>query len=178
MIIAVIAACLILWQERSPKKDCKTSDPHFYPRGFAYDYFLLWLLRPNNEAFINGLISTEKPTNWARLSVILVYPWFELISGKWNGLWFLVVAGGLLAGKKLWQGTLGVMGISLVLYLGVVMAYYGVNTFFEIGWWLADDPLAHPLCARPDDRLMDSPRLAGLKMPLNLRPFDTFDLIF
>ena len=66
----------------------------------------------------------------------MVYPWFEAISGKWNGLWFFVVTGALLAGKKLWQGTLGVIGISLILYLGVVLAYYGVNTFFEIGWWL------------------------------------------
>jgi hypothetical protein len=91
---------------------------------------------PHNEAFINGLVSTDKPVNWTRLSVILVYPWFEAISGKWNGLWFILAAGGILAGKKLWQGTLGMIAISLVLYLGVVMAYYGVNTFFEIGWWL------------------------------------------
>ena len=83
-----------------------------------------------------GLTSTDKPTNWARLSVILVYPWFEFISGKWNGFWLLALGGILLAGKKLWQSTLGVIGLSLVLYLGVVMAYYAVNTFFEIGWWL------------------------------------------
>jgi 4-amino-4-deoxy-L-arabinose transferase-like glycosyltransferase len=135
MILAVIAACLILWQERVHKKNCKNLILTFILAASPMIIFSL-ALAPHNEAFINGLTSMEKPTNWARLSIILVYPWFEAISGKWNGLWFLVTSGVLLAGKKLWQGTLGVMGISLVLYLGVVLAYYGVNTFFEIGWWL------------------------------------------
>ncbi len=135
MIMAVIAACLVLWQERVHKKNCKNLILTFILAASPMIIFSL-ALAPHNEAFINGLTSMEKPTNWARLSIILVYPWFEAISGKWNGLWFLVVPCALLAGKKLWQGTLGVMGISLVLYLGVVMAYYGINTFFEIGWWL------------------------------------------
>jgi hypothetical protein len=71
------------------------------------------------------------------MAFILVYPWFEFISDKWNGLWILIFGGILLAGKKLWQSTLGVIGLSLVLYLGVVLAYYEVNTFFEIKWWLS-----------------------------------------
>ena len=52
--------------------------------------------------------------------------------------WFLAACFGgiLLAGKKLWQSTLGVIGLCLVLYFGIVMAYYAVNTFFEIGWWV------------------------------------------
>ena len=135
MIIAVIAACLILWQECSHKKDFKYLIGAFILAAMPMIIFSV-ALAPHNEAFINGLTSTEKPTNWARLSVILIYPWFEAISSKWNGLWFMIATGALLAGKKLWQGTLGAIGISLVLYLGVVMAYYGVNTFFEIGWWL------------------------------------------
>jgi hypothetical protein len=68
----------------------------------------------------------------------LVYPWFEFISGKWNGFWLLALAGALLAGKKLWRSTLGMIGSSLIAYLGVVMAYYAVNTYFEIGWWLSN----------------------------------------
>ena len=136
MIMAVIAACLVLWQEHVHKKNCKNLLACLFILAASPMIIFSAALAPHNEAFINGLASMEKPTNWARLSVILVYPWFELISGKWNGLWFLVVSGVLLAGKKLWQGTLGVIGISLVLYLGVVMAYYGINTFFEIGWWL------------------------------------------
>ena len=51
--------------------------------------------------------------------------------------WLLTLGGVLLAGKKLWQSTLGIIGLSLILYMGVVMAYYAVNTFFEIGWWLS-----------------------------------------
>ena len=163
----------VFWHER-PKKELKNLIFAFLLAALPTIIFS-FALAPNNEAFINGLTSTEKPTNWARLSIILVYPWFEFISGKWNGLWFLVVAGILLAGKKLWQGTLGVIGISLMLYLGVVMAYYAVNTFFEIGWWLSDDPLPHPLCTGTDDRLMDS--LPCDLSGLSLRPFDLFDFI-
>ena len=93
-------------------------------------------MAPKNEAFINGLSSTDKPTTWERLNFILIYPWFEFISGKWNGFWLLVLGGILLGGKKLWRSTLGIIGLSLILYLGVVLAYYAVNTFFEIQWWL------------------------------------------
>ena len=78
----------------------------------------------------------DKPINWTRLCVILVYPWFEFISGKWNGFWLLALGGVLLAGKRIWQSTLGTIGLSLIAYLTVVMAYYAVNTYFEIGWWL------------------------------------------
>ena len=136
LIAAGIAALLIFWHERSHKKELKDLILAFFIALLPTIIFTLFMA-PKNEAFINGLTSTEKPTNWARLSVILVYPWFEFISGKWNGFWLLALGGFLLAGKKLWQSTLGVIGLSLILYLGVVMAYYAVNTFFEISWWLS-----------------------------------------
>jgi hypothetical protein len=65
----------------------------------------------------------------------IVYPWFEFISGKWNGFWLLAL-GGILLAEKNYGINPGVIGLSMILYLGVVMAYYAVNTFFEIGWWL------------------------------------------
>jgi hypothetical protein len=136
LMAAAITALGLLWHERSHKKELKNLV-------FAFLIALLPTLifaiafAPKNEAFINGLASTDKPTNWARLSVICVYPWFECLSSKWNGFWLLAAGGMLLAGKRLWQSTLGVMAFSFILYLGVVMAYYAVNTFFEIGWWLS-----------------------------------------
>ena len=136
----LVATCIValgfFWHERSHKKELK-------PLILAFLIALLptiiftFFFAPKNEAFINGLVSTEKPTNWTRLNIILIYPWLEFISGKWNGFWLLALGGILLAGKKLWQSTLGLIGLSLVLYLGVVLAYYAVNTYFEIGWWLS-----------------------------------------
>jgi len=136
LIAAGIAALLIWWQERSRKKELKGLIGAFIIAALPTIIFTLFMAPPN-EAFINGLVSTDKPTDWARVSVILVYPWFEFISGKWNGYWLLALAGILWGGKKLWQSTPGLIGISLILYLGVVMAYYAVNTFFEIQWWLS-----------------------------------------
>ena len=136
MILAVIAAGLILWQERFHKKELKNMILAFIVAAMPAIIFSA-AFAPHNEAFINGLTSTEKPTNWARLRLILIYPWFEFISGKYNGFWLLMLGGILLGGKKLWQGKPGAIGASLILYMAVVMAYYGVNTFFEIGWWLS-----------------------------------------
>jgi len=136
LIAAGIAALLIFWHERSHKDELKNLIIAFFIALLPTIIFTLFMA-PKNEAFINGLTSTDKPTNWSRLMVIFAYPWFEFISGKWNGFWLLAGIGILLAGKKLWQSTLGVIGLSLVLYFGVVMAYYAVNTFFEISWWLS-----------------------------------------
>jgi len=135
-MLAGIAALLIFWHQRSHKNELKNLIFAFIIAALPTIIFTLFMA-PKNEAFINGLTSSVKPTTWARLSVIAIYPWIEFISGKWNGFWLLTFAGILLAGKKLWQSTLGVIGLSLILYLGVVMAYYAVNTFFEIGWWLS-----------------------------------------
>jgi len=136
LMAAGIAALLILWHERSHQKELKALIFAFLAAALPTVIFTLFIA-PKNEAFINGLASTDKPTNLARLTIIAVYPFFEFISGKWNGFWILALGGILLAGKRLWRSTLGVMGTSLVLYLGVVLAYYAVNTFFEISWWLS-----------------------------------------
>jgi len=136
LIAAMILALLIFWHEGSNKKELKLMAISFFIALLPTIIFTLWIA-PKNEAFINGLVSVEKPSNWGRLSVILIYPLFEFISWKWNGFWILTFLGAILAGRKLWQSTLGLIGLSLILYLAVVMAYYYVNTFFEIGWWLS-----------------------------------------
>ncbi len=91
---------------------------------------------PHNEAFINGFSSAAQPSDITRLQVIAVYPWFEMISGKWNGWWLLMIAGLVLSGKKSWQGKQMTVGIFVILYIGVILAYYWVNTFFPIVWWM------------------------------------------
>jgi len=136
LMLGGISALLILWHERSHKKELKNLIISFSLAALPTIIFTLFIA-PKNEAFINGLTSADKHSTWERLSVILAYPWYEMISGKWNGLWILILGGILLAGKKLWQSSLGIIALSIILYLGVVLAYYEVNTFFEIQWWLS-----------------------------------------
>lgn len=135
LMAAVIVALALLWHERSRPKGLKNLLLAFLCAALPTIIFSVFFA-PKNEAFINGLVSTDKPTHWDRVEVILAYPWLEFISGKWNCFWVLAFGGILLAGKRLWTSTLGMIGLSLVLYLGVVLAYYALNTYFEIIWWL------------------------------------------
>ncbi|MBI3602420.1 MAG: hypothetical protein HY209_05960 [Candidatus Omnitrophica bacterium] len=98
--------------------------------------FILWMVPPN-ETFINGLATISKPSTFLRLQYVLVYPWFEFISLKWNGLWILAVVGLMLAGGQAMKKPLNIIGLFVALYLAVLMAYYQINTFFEIGWWMS-----------------------------------------
>ena len=91
---------------------------------------------PDNEAFVNGLFSATQPSDLTRLQVIAIYPWFEMISAKWNGWWLLMIAGLVIAGKRSWQGKHLTVGFFVMIYLAVVLAYYWVNTFFPIAWWM------------------------------------------
>ncbi len=91
---------------------------------------------PKNEAFINGLLSSEKPADWTRFQIIAVYPWFEFISSKWNGLWIIALVGIIAGGKQAWDKKLNWIPLILGGYLIIVFAYYYVNTFFPIAWWM------------------------------------------
>ncbi|MDE1920176.1 MAG: hypothetical protein KGJ09_03815 [Candidatus Omnitrophica bacterium] len=142
---AVIAAFVIYWH-LLPKKNGVGLKAFWKDNGKLIFWFIVaalptvifkLFLAPKNVAFINGLVSADKPTDWARLAVIAVYPWFEFISAKWGGFWLLAAGGILLAGKKLWRTAAGTIGLTLVFYLGVVLAYYALNTYFEIGWWMS-----------------------------------------
>lgn len=136
LVAAGICALVIFWHERSRKPQLKALILAFFLALVPTMVFTLFIA-PRNEAFVNGLLSTAKPTTLSRLEVILVYPFFEMISAKWNGFWLLVAASIALGRMKLWRSALGVAGLSLVLYAGAVAGYYAVNTFFEIGWWLS-----------------------------------------
>ena len=103
--------------------------------GFATLIFQL-TMAPHNEAFINGLTATAKPTTLERLSIIAVYPWLEIINLKWQGLWLLLTAWLMINVKNAIRFPYNTIGIFILGYLGIVAAYYGINTFFEITWWL------------------------------------------
>ncbi len=95
------------------------------------------LYSPGNQTFVNGLTSTLKPSTWERLQIILNFLWVEFKSAKWNGLWILLLLGLILGGKKPWVKTNILSGLFLLFYLTVIVAYYQINTYFEIKWWLS-----------------------------------------
>lgn len=95
--------------------------------------FLLFIA-PSNEAFINGIAASANALE--RLQYVLSYPLMEIIGRQWSGLWLLAAAGLISARQTALRQPLSVLGLSIVLYLGAVLTYYQVNTFFEIQWWM------------------------------------------
>ncbi len=92
---------------------------------------------PENQTFINGLTSTTKPSDFSRLKVIFMFLWAEGLSTKWLGLWFLTLGAFLIAGRQAFRGAWGWCLLFLGSYLGVILAYYWINTYFEIAWWMS-----------------------------------------
>lgn len=95
-----------------------------------------YLYSPGNQTFINGLTSNLKPSTPQRLWITLSFLASELKQARWGGMWFLVLLGIILAGKNAWRGTNLLVGFFFLLYFSVIVAYYYVNTYFEIKWWL------------------------------------------
>ena len=93
-------------------------------------------IAPKSEAFINGLLSMQKPSTFSRLGYILLNTIEEFLSFKWNGLWIIAAIGLILAGKNILKQPFAIIGLFVAAYLSVVLAYYQINTFFEIGWWM------------------------------------------
>lgn len=97
--------------------------------------FTFWMA-PHNEAFVNGLLSLTKPSSWQRLQTIITYPFLEIISLKWNGLWIILLIGVIARWRHLAQKRLQIFGIFFAVFFSILLMYYQVNTFFEIRWWL------------------------------------------
>lgn len=95
------------------------------------------LYSPGNQTFVNGLTSALKPSTTERFEIILSFFWMELKSAKWNGLWALLLLGLIFGGKKPWTKTNILFAVFLLFYLTVIVAYYQINTYFEIKWWLS-----------------------------------------
>ncbi|HRZ40180.1 MAG TPA: hypothetical protein P5246_04140 [Candidatus Omnitrophota bacterium] len=95
------------------------------------------LLSPGNQTFINGLASAAKPSSWQRLQIIVRYSGMELAHEKWAGLWLVLLAGFFVEIRACFQKQFIPLAAFLILYLGIVLAYYWINTYFEITWWLS-----------------------------------------
>jgi hypothetical protein len=100
---------------------------------------------PENQTMINGLQSALHPSTLNRLKFTLSFYVVELASyyyadGKvisnWNGIWIVLLIGLFLSKGKCFKRELLIFPVFIFCYLSVITAYYYVNTYFEIGWWL------------------------------------------
>ncbi|VAW15106.1 hypothetical protein MNBD_BACTEROID05-672 [hydrothermal vent metagenome] len=92
---------------------------------------------PDNVTFSNGILSQANQSSFLRFKIIWAFYFFELISGKWHGLWILLLGGMVLAHIKGFRRLNIIMPLFLLSYLGAITLYYQTNTHFEIAWWLS-----------------------------------------
>ncbi len=145
-LIASLILCVLVLGLTLASKIRKDKTFSFFWAGLFLFGFLLTslptfafhiLCSPGNQTFINGVTSTLKPSTAERFQIILNFLWVELLSKKWNGLWLLLLLGLILGGKKPWAKTNILFAVFLLFYLTVIVAYYQINTYFEIKWWLS-----------------------------------------
>ncbi len=140
IISGLVVALTILSRRRKPKNFSVIQSGFFFA-GLAVvslpTFAFHVLYSPGNQTFINGLTSALKPVTWQRLQIIMGFLLLELSSAKWNGIWLLLGAGLLLGGKKPWTPDNTLIAGFLFLYFAVIVAYYEINTYFEIKWWLS-----------------------------------------
>ncbi len=140
-IICLLVFSLTIWHRLKNKENYSLSLAGFFILGLAITSFptfaFHFLYSPGNQTFINGLTSTLKPATWERLQIIFAFLSQELINKKWNGLWILLLLGLLVGGKKSWTKGNILTAMFLLIYFGIILVYYQINTYFEIKWWLS-----------------------------------------
>ncbi len=134
-LIFIVFTTLILFQKRGWK-------PALWLAGCTAVFFIptlvfKFLLSPGNQTFINGLTSSVKPSSWLRMEAIARYFFIEFTHEKWAGLWIVLLIGFLTHIKSCFQKHLVAITGFLTIYSGIIVAYYWVNTYFEITWWLS-----------------------------------------
>lgn len=91
---------------------------------------------PGNQTFINGLTSADHPSTFYRMKLTLAFLLMELKADRWNGIWIFLAAGMILGGRQVWRKEHLPVPLFLLAYLGAVVLYYWLNTYFSIAWWL------------------------------------------
>ncbi len=136
-VIALLFIPYMAWKNK--QQNLKKFIAYFFAGAFiaALPTILFQLLySPQNQTFINGLISPTKPATFYRLKIILSFYLVEFVGQNWNGLWIVLVAG-LICGKgKCFQSKLIIIPLFLLIYTLIITIYYFLNTHFEIHWWL------------------------------------------
>jgi len=91
---------------------------------------------PGNQTLINGLSSADHPVTLYRLKMIFAFLGAELIGEKWGGLWGLLGVAVIVLIRSAFRKEIRLIPLFLTLYMGVVLFYYFLNTYFKIEWWL------------------------------------------
>lgn len=91
---------------------------------------------PGNQTFINGLVSSTQPSDMYRLKMIFAFLWANLNSQKWNGLWAVLAVGLIFSKGRCFQREFTIIPLFLLVYLSLIFAYYYINTYFKIAWWM------------------------------------------
>jgi len=93
---------------------------------------------PENQTFINGLTSLQRPASFYRLKVIFAFYFLELFYWKsnWNGIWFVLCLGLLFSGRRSLNSKIIIFPAFFLIYFMITTFYYYLNTYFKIDWWL------------------------------------------
>ncbi len=145
MVAALILAGLMMWRYRTNCVWLRRFGAALTVAGIPTLWFTLFMAPPN-EAFINGLTSAKKPSDLGRLTTILTFLYKEVINFKWNGLLLLWLAGIVAFRNTVLEGKVKTFVAFFVSFFVVLLAYYQINTFFEISWWL-DNTLSRVIFA-------------------------------
>ncbi len=97
--------------------------------------FLLFLA-PKDQSFINGLTSVDHPSTLLRFKGIMAGVFFQICSARWRYLWGGLIAAGLLYYKKIFQKDILIFPFIIIVYLGIVILQYWINTYYPINWWV------------------------------------------
>lgn len=95
------------------------------------------LYAPANQTFINGFLSASDPLTAERVKITAFFFLIEPFSGKWHGIWILLLGGLFLSKGRCLDRDLRIIPAFLFSYLAIVFFYYLTNTYFEISWWLS-----------------------------------------
>lgn len=138
VIVAVVAVPYLIHAQRVHKLQKNIVLPLIIGCALTFIPVVLFelLYSPGNQTFVNGLTSRTLPSEISRLQLALMFLWVELTQPHWNGFWGIVLAGAVLSGGNCFRRRALLTPLFLLFYLGIIVVYYYVNTYFKITWWL------------------------------------------
>jgi hypothetical protein len=138
LILILLAFFHFLWKENNRPEAKKLVKNFLVGAAVAFIPTVLFQIgySPGNQTFINGLTSTDSPADLYRFKFIFAYSYTELTSEKWHFIWWLLALGMILARRESFRKDIVIVPVFLLAYSGVIAAYYFLNTYFKIEWWL------------------------------------------
>lgn len=141
LLLAIGLTQFLLFERKKIQLKTKRAPLLFLSLGallaFLPSIFFKSFCSPGNQTFINGFMSESNPVSLYRLKMIFAFLLLELKSGKWNGIWILLVLGLVLSKGRCFSKTTSLIPFFAFTYVTVVLFYYFLNTYFLIDWWLS-----------------------------------------